>query len=76
MYLQLLLISALLLPDVSFAFEPGDWMLSRRQGNQYQFPGSVQRVEGGRVTVVQKIGPREESQPGLEAGAGMSRAVK
>jgi hypothetical protein len=59
MYLRLLLISALLLPGVSFAIEPGDWVLSRWQGNQYWFPGIVQRVEGSRVTVAYDDGTSE-----------------
>lgn len=59
MFYRLFFLVILLLSSSAFAYERGDWVLARWQGGQYWFPGVVERVEGGRVTVAYDDGARE-----------------
>lgn len=49
----------------SQAQTPGDWVLARFRNGNYWFPGVVQGVSGGRITVQYDDGDRETLPVGL-----------
>ncbi len=59
MFARSLISLALLFSSSAMAYQPGDWVLAQWKGDEYWFPGLVERVEGNRVTVAYDDGTRE-----------------
>ena len=55
----LLFLLLLLASGSALAQKRGDWVLARWQGGPYWFPGIIEKVAGGKITVLFDDGDRE-----------------